>query len=37
MLLSTTQLRLQGIGDRFRDLAFDGKNVRELPIVRFRP
>ena len=31
------ELRLQGVSDRFRDIALDRKNVREFAIVDFRP
>ena len=31
------ELRLQCVGDRFRDIALDRKNVREFAIVDFRP
>src|SRR4029450_3782650 len=32
-----SQLRVWRIGDRFCDLAFDGKDVSQLPVVNLRP
>ena len=36
-LLGATKFRFQGVGDCFRDLAFDAKDVRQFAIIFFCP
>ena len=37
LLFRAGELRLQGVGDRFRDVRFDSENIGELAIVNFGP